>query len=234
MKRTKLMAALLLTLIFTAWNAACTFANTSTVDGHLDSISGNTISGWLWDSSEPDASQTATVTVTNRSTGKIAVSDTAEANEYRTDLEKKGIGNGSYGFRIYVDWEALPAASYTVSLSCGNKTLEKTLSYSTAESEYDNLIPLGTFKTTAYCPCHQCSEGWGRLTSSGALATADHTVAVDRRVIPIGTHLLINGQEYVAQDVGGGVKGNHIDIYFNTHSETTQYGVRNAEVFIIK
>ena len=44
----------------------------------------------------------------------------------------------------------------------------------------------------------------------------------------------INGKEYVAQDVGGGVKGNHIDIYFNTHGETREHGVRNAEVFIIQ
>ena len=50
----------------------------------------------------------------------------------------------------------------------------------------------------------------------------------------MGTKLLINGKEYVAQDVGGGVKGNHIDIYFNTHSETREHGVRNAEVFIIQ
>jgi 3D (Asp-Asp-Asp) domain-containing protein len=50
----------------------------------------------------------------------------------------------------------------------------------------------------------------------------------------MGTKLLINGKEYVAQDVGGGVKGNHIDIYFNTHGETREHGVRNAEVFIIQ
>lgn len=233
MKRTKLLAAFLLTLIFTAWNAACTLA-ASTIDGHLDSISGNTISGWLWNTAEPDTPQTVTVTVTNRSTGEIAVSEITEADEYRSDLEKKGIGTGNHGFRICVNWETLPSASYSVSLSCGDTTIERTLNYTNGESsESGNLTSLGTFKTTAYCPCHQCSEGWGRLTSSGALATADHTVAVDRRMIPIGTHLLINGQEYVAQDVGGGVKGNHIDIYFNTHSETRQYGVRNVEVFII-
>ena len=46
------------------------------------------------------------------------------------------------------------------------------------------LIPLGVFTTTGYCPCGSCSGRWGRLTSTGALAAAGHTVAVDPRLIP--------------------------------------------------
>lgn len=236
MKKTRLLAGFLLVMLFTMINAACTFANTSTIDGHLDSINGNTIAGWLWDSDNPDVSQIITVTVTNKSTGEIADTQTAEANEYRDDLKSGGKGTGNYGFHVKVDWDSLPEAYYTISLSSGSTKISRTLTYANGNtaSQYGNLIPLGTFKTTAYCPCHQCSEGWGRQTSSGALATANYTVAVDRRVIPIGSKLLINGQEYVAQDVGGGVKGNHIDIYFNTHAETRQHGVRNAEVYLIK
>lgn len=97
-----------------------------------------------------------------------------------------------------------------------------------------SLVPLGNFKLTAYCPCRICSEGWGRRTSSGALATASHTVAVDPRVIPIGSRLLINGQEYVAEDIGGAVKGHHIDVYYNTHAETRNHGTSSAEVFLIQ
>ena len=234
MKKTRLLAAALLVMLFTMLNAACAFANT-TLNGHLDSIEGNAVAGWLWDSTNPDVSQTITVTVTDKATGEVVYTETTEANEHREDLESSDIGTGNYGFHVGIEWDTLPESSYTVSLSCGEVTFPQTLSYSTStEIVHDNLIPLGTFKTTAYCPCYQCSEGWGRQTSSGALATADYTVAVDRRVIPMGTKLLINGKEYVAQDVGGGVKGNHIDIYFNTHSETREHGVRNAEVFIIQ
>ncbi len=234
MKKTRLMAATLLVMIFTVLNAACAFANT-TINGHLDSIEGNAVAGWLWDSTNPEVSQTITVTVTDRVTGEIVAEKTTEANEHRQDLESAEIGTGDYGFHVGIEWDTLPEAAYTVSLSCGDVTLAQTLSHATGSvTIHDNLIPLGTFKTTAYCPCYQCSEGWGRQTSSGALATANHTVAVDKRVIPIGTKLLINGQEYVAQDVGGGVKGNHIDIYYNTHGETREHGVRHAEVFIIQ
>ena len=236
MKKTRLLAGVLLAMIFTVLNAACAFANTTTIDGHLDSIEGCAIAGWLWDSAAPETSQPVTVTVTNKSTGEIVATAEAIANEYREDLYNIGIGTGDYGFHVGIDWESLPAAVYSIHLSSGETTLAQTLTHATGDAAshaHGTLVPLGTFKTTAYCPCYQCSEGWGRQTSSGALATANLTVAVDRRVIPMGSRLLINGQEYVAQDVGGGVRGNHIDIYFNTHGETRQHGVRNAEVYLI-
>lgn len=78
-----------------------------------------------------------------------------------------------------------------------------------------SLIPLGTFKITGYCPCRKCSEGFGKRTASGRVAVSGRTVAVDPRAIPLGTHLLINGQEYIAEDVGGAVKNKHIDIFFD-------------------
>ena len=81
------------------------------------------------------------------------------------------------------------------------------------------LIPAGRFRITGYCPCYICSEGHGTMTSTGSRAVAGRTVAVDPRVIPYGTHLLINGHEYIAEDCGGLIKNKHIDIYFNTHNE---------------
>lgn len=237
MKKARLLAAAILMMIFTTMNAACAFADTSKIEGHLDSIEGNSISGWLWNPDTPDEAQTVTVTVTNTATGEIMDTKTVTANEYRDDLEEEGRGTGDYGFHTSVDWSSLPEAYYTVSLSCNGKTLSKTLQQkigNPAEIQNKNMVSLGTFRLTAYCPCRICSEGWGRRTSSGALATAGHTVAVDPRVIPIGSHLLINGQEYVAEDIGGAVKGNHIDIYFNTHAETRQHGTTNAEVFLIQ
>lgn len=235
MKKTRLMAGVLLCMIFTFLNAACAFANTVTIDGHLDSIEGCSIAGWLWDSAAQESSQPVTVTITNKSTGEIAAAAETLANEYREDLFNIGMGTGNYGFHVQIDWSSLPEAVYTVQLASGDVTLAQTLNYTNGvvTHAHGSLVPLGTFKTTAYCPCYQCSEGWGRQTSSGALATANLTVAVDKRVIPMGSRLLINGQEYVAQDVGGGVKGNHIDIYFNTHGETRVHGVRNAEVYLI-
>lgn len=93
---------------------------------------------------------------------------------------------------------------------------------------------LGTFTTTGYCPCRKCSGGWGRQTSTGAIARPNHTVAVDPRVIPYGTKLMINGIIYTAEDMGGGVKGKHIDIFYETHAQAQRQGSQRQEVFLVE
>lgn len=114
---------------------------------------------------------------------------------------------------------------------------EEIISDDASENSHDHvhggLQSLGMFRTTGYCPCYRCSEGWGRLTSTGATAKSSHTVAVDPRVIPYGTKLMIGGVIYTAEDRGGGVKGNHIDIFFDSHTQTRQHGSRQQEVFLV-
>jgi len=93
------------------------------------------------------------------------------------------------------------------------------------------LTELGTFKLTAYCACSTCCGKSDGITASGTKATAGRTVAVDRSVIPFGTELYINGNTYTAEDTGGAVKGNVIDIFFNTHEEAQSFGTKYAKVF---
>ncbi len=96
---------------------------------------------------------------------------------------------------------------------------------------------LGKFKITFYCPCRQCSDEWGHQTSSGAYATEGRTVAVDKKIIPEGTYLYIEGWgEFIAEDTGGGVKGNHIDIFLESHNKCldNDHGIKYAEVYLIK
>ena len=69
------------------------------------------------------------------------------------------------------------------------------------------------------------------ITSTGTKPTEGRTIAVDPRVIPYGTVLIINGQEYVAEDCGAWIQGNDIDIYFESHEEADKFGVQYMEVF---
>ena len=69
---------------------------------------------------------------------------------------------------------------------------------------------LGQFTVTYYWPGEDI---YGRLTSTGAIAEEERTIAVDPSIIPYGSIVLINGKEYVAQDCGGAIKGNKIDIF---------------------
>lgn len=99
------------------------------------------------------------------------------------------------------------------------------------------LVSLGEFKLTAYCACEKCcgkapSDPLYGITAYGYQVTAGRTIAVDPKVIPIGSEVVINGHTYVAEDVGGAIKENRIDIYFNTHQEALEFGVQYAEVFI--
>lgn len=91
---------------------------------------------------------------------------------------------------------------------------------------------LGSFKITHYCSCYYCSGGWGGGTSTGAIATVGRTIAVDPRVIPYGTRVIINGHVYVAEDCGGAIKGNKIDIYVANHATALANGVYYTEVFL--
>jgi 3D (Asp-Asp-Asp) domain-containing protein len=105
--------------------------------------------------------------------------------------------------------------------------------YATADGNYQYL---GEFLLTAYCACPICCGAWSNIenptTASGAIASANHTIAVDTSVIAFGTEVLINGQVYVAEDRGSAINGNHIDIFFATHQEATNFGKQTASVYV--
>lgn len=105
---------------------------------------------------------------------------------------------------------------------------------------------VGNFKLTGYCACKKCTPGTG-ITYSGKKVRANHTVAADLKILPIGTYIYIEGTDgknvtnyngvYQVEDKGGGVKNKHIDIYQPTHelaSLVTQSGKIYANVYILE
>lgn len=94
---------------------------------------------------------------------------------------------------------------------------------------------LGVFKLTGYDDCEQCQGEWVGTTALGVMPQVNHTIAVDPSIIPLGSHVMINGIEYVAEDVGGGVKGNHIDIFVGSHEESySDFCNGYAEVYLVQ
>lgn len=84
-----------------------------------------------------------------------------------------------------------------------------------------------TCKATAY------HEPEGSLTKSGTLSRVG-AIAVDPSVIPLGTKLYVEGYGYcVAEDTGGLIKGNRIDVYFDSEDECINWGVQNVTVYIL-
>ena len=102
------------------------------------------------------------------------------------------------------------------------------------QADARTYINMGECKITYFCPCEICSGQWGRQTYSGKTARSEHTVAVDPDIFDIGSRLLIDGKEYIAEDIGGGVNGDHVDIFVDTHEETLEGGVKYKDVKVIR
>lgn len=93
---------------------------------------------------------------------------------------------------------------------------------------------------TAYDNCPICTgkteddPAFG-ITSSGIPATPERTIAVDPEVIPIGTWVYIEGLGvYRAEDTGGAIKGNRIDVFMPTHEDALNFGVQEFDVFLVE
>jgi 3D (Asp-Asp-Asp) domain-containing protein len=82
-------------------------------------------------------------------------------------------------------------------------------------------------EATAYC--------YGAKTSTGTVPTPGRTVAVDPTVFPYGTELSINGVPgYIAEDCGGDIKGDRLDIFVEDYSTAITFGRRQVEVRVLK
>jgi 3D (Asp-Asp-Asp) domain-containing protein len=115
--------------------------------------------------------------------------------------------------------------------------------------------PDNTLRVTGYCNCGQCC-GWTRrwfglgasvyaygklkgkpkqvgITASGTRARPG-TLAADINLYPFGTRLYIPGYGTgVVEDVGGAIKGRHIDAWFPTHEAAKHWGSRRLPVTVL-
>lgn len=96
------------------------------------------------------------------------------------------------------------------------------------------LVDLGTFTLTAYDPCLQCCGKTDGITATGTKGMAGRTIAVDPDVIPYGSLVVIGGYVFVAEDTGEAIRGNHIDMFMDAHETAKQFGVREAQVLLIR
>ena len=77
-------------------------------------------------------------------------------------------------------------------------------------------------------------EGCDSYTATGTLAVRG-AIAVDPSVIPLGTRLYIPGYGIGrAEDTGGAIDGNRIDLSYNSVNEAFQWGRRTVTVYILQ
>jgi len=106
------------------------------------------------------------------------------------------------------------------------------------EEEYNiqeviEMESLGEFNISAYCPCEICCGPYADgITSSGERAIEGITIAADPNVLPEGSEVYIEGIGHrIVQDTGGAIKGNKLDLFFNSHQDTLNFGRQHLEVF---
>ncbi|MDR9756524.1 MAG: ubiquitin-like domain-containing protein [Thermacetogeniaceae bacterium] len=128
----------------------------------------------------------------------------------------------------------------------GKEVSRKTIKDQVVRSPVNRVIAYGTISTisrggdviryrkviqaraTAYGPSA------GKYTATGH-RVARGVVAVDPRVIPLGSRLYIDGYGYGrALDVGGAIKGNTVDLFFPSDAECYRWGVRYVKVYILQ
>ena len=91
----------------------------------------------------------------------------------------------------------------------------------------DQVARVANMKATAYTHT-------GNQTATGTWPKVG-TIAVDPRVIPLGTRVYVVGYGYaVAEDTGGAIKGNIIDLFMETENQCINWGRRNVTVYILK
>lgn len=122
-----------------------------------------------------------------------------------------------------------------------NKTLRKTqerftdlmLEQQPDIQEFPNR-KLGRFSLTWYSPKELGRPAEKLKTSTGQRPKAGRTIAVDSKVIPYGSIVYIQDYGYfIAEDCGGAIKENRIDIYTDSHEYAMQQGRKVANVWVL-
>ncbi len=141
--------------------------------------------------------------------------------------------------------QGLEHRKWEVTYKNGKEVERRLLASNVIREPVDRVVKVGTLQTI--------SRGGRNIRFSRAydmVATAyTHTgnptytdvwpqegmVAVDPSVIPLGSWLYVEGYGFCrAMDIGSAIKGNRIDLFFDTRKEALRWGVRKVRVYVLK
>ncbi len=108
-----------------------------------------------------------------------------------------------------------------------------------SEGKHDPLWEEVEMRVTAYCPCSKCCGIYsdGRTANNYKIKENDVLVAAPPDY-PFGTEIIIpgynNNEPVIVRDRGGAINGDRLDVYFPTHQEALNWGVRYLTVRVKK
>ncbi|WP_040229012.1 3D domain-containing protein [Bhargavaea cecembensis] len=169
---------------------------------------------------KPAAKPAAGATYTVKSGDTLYRIATNHGMSVKTLMSLNGLGSSLIhpGDRLKVSGTAVKSESTTVQTSAPAQSATREL----------------TVRSTAYTAyCAGCSG----ITATGINLKANpnaKVIAVDPRVIPLGTKVWVEGYgEAIAGDTGGAIKGNRIDVFIPNKGRALQWGSRTVKVKIL-
>lgn len=101
----------------------------------------------------------------------------------------------------------------------------------------DNFAAVFDVKATAYAPGEHDNGQWGDKTHLGTTVRPG-VIAVDPDVIPLGSRVYVEypdgtGHYATAEDTGGAIKGNRIDVAVSSVGKAYDFGIKNAKVYVV-
>ena len=139
----------------------------------------------------------------------------------------------------------LEKLSYEVMLEDGKEVSRKLVERVLVRKPVNEIVVVGTKQTVSRGGKPINFKQVLEMTATGYTHTGNLTytdiwptvgiVAVDPKVIPLGTRLYIDGYGYAtAKDIGSAIKGNRIDLFFETRKEALKWGRRTVQVFVLE
>lgn len=170
---------------------------------------------------------------------------TKESSEHKksvTIVEKEGA-------------DGLSKNTYNVTRRNGEVVSKTLVSSEVITAPVDKIVTVGTkeenviasrggvrYKKVLQCTATAYEPGYPGITATGRKA-GPGIIAVDPRVIPLGSRVFVestdDGKSWtygyaIAADTGGAIKGNKVDLCYNTRSECIQFGRRQCNVYILE
>lgn len=101
-------------------------------------------------------------------------------------------------------------------------------------TEYKKVIDI---TATAYSPGPLDNDQWGNKTRMGTTIRPG-VIAVDPKVIPLGSRVYVqypdgHGEYKVAEDTGGAIKGNRIDVAIMNRGNAKDFGIKPVKVYVV-
>jgi uncharacterized protein YabE (DUF348 family) len=180
-------------------------------------------------------------------TEAIAFNTVVKPNSSLSNTQRKVTQEGKEGEK---------KTTFSVTYENGKEVLRKIVSEVVAKKPTEKIIVQGTYptmpisrggdavpyskvikvKSTAYSPTGGRTTAY---TATGRKAVRNpegySTIAVDPTVIPYGTKLFVQGYGFaIAADCGSAIKGNFIDVFFDTKREALNWAVKYVNLYILK